>query len=121
MPEGEVKSGLLRSVAQRMGRVYGNQIPNGTLRERLEILIRLLGERKIPARVEDSELPVLEVQACPYPDIPEGDGKRGLCELEKQMLSDALGEPMELARCRMDGHACCQFRPANAGQEVSSY
>ena len=32
-----------------------------------------------------------------------------MCRLEEQMISEALGQPVHLSSCRLDGDACCQF------------
>jgi hypothetical protein len=34
--------------------------------------------------------------------------------LEQQILTEALGNPVELACCRLDGHVSCQFRPVGS-------
>ena len=56
-------------------------------------------------------LPILEVQACPYPDLVGHEHDRSVCNLETRVLSAALGQEMELYQCRLDGHSCCQFKP----------
>lgn len=107
-----IRETFLKSISQRMGKAYGDQIPPGPLQERLESLVQLLSDRKIPATVEnEGASPTLEVHACPYPELADGEATRKLCELEKRVLTEALGEAMELSRCRLDGHGCCQFRP----------
>lgn len=112
IPDENVKNTFLKSVADRMGKVYSEQIPDGSFKQKLDSLVQLLAERKIPVKLDvDGNLPVLEVQACPYPDLTGMPHDRNLCELEKQVISEALGEVMELSRCRLDGHNCCQFRP----------
>ncbi len=109
-----IRENFLKSISQRMGKAYGDQIPEGPLRERIESLVQLLSDRKIPATLDESgNLPTLEVHACPYPQLADGEESRSLCELEKRVLTEALGEVMELSRCRLDGHDCCQFRPKN--------
>ena len=115
LPNGEAKEKFLERISQRMGKAYGDEIPPGPLRDRLDSLVRLMAERKIPARVdEEGSLPVLEVQACPYPELADGEHDRQLCELEKRVISEALGEVVELSRCRLDGHNCCQFTPTGS-------
>lgn len=112
LPNSLAKEKFLERVSQRMGKAYGDEIPPGPLRERMDALVRLLADRKIPARVEEEGLlPILEVHTCPYPDLNQGGPDRQMCELEKRVITEALGEVVELSRCRLDGHHCCQFRP----------
>jgi predicted ArsR family transcriptional regulator len=119
MPDGELKQELLQRVTKRMGQAYQDELPSGTLEERLASMVRVLGERKIPAKFEMSgDLPVLEVHACPYPGLVHSERDRAVCELEQQVLTAAMGQTMELSKCRLDGHGTCQFRPAdNSNQE----
>ena len=35
--------------------------------------------------------------------------QRAMCRLEEQMISEALGQPVHLSSCRLDGDSCCQF------------
>ena len=113
LPNGPLKESLLRRVSSRMGKVYREEIHGETVVDRLTDLVKVLGDRKIPAAlISSGQLPVLEVQACPYPELVNGDpSNRHLCEMEQEVLSAAMGQPMELSRCRLDGHNCCQFRP----------
>jgi predicted ArsR family transcriptional regulator len=74
-------------------------------------LASVMHEREIPFRVEHSEsLPVLSALACPYPELAMRD--RGVCTMEKMMLSEILGENVRLSACRLDGAACCTFTPS---------
>jgi DeoR family suf operon transcriptional repressor len=56
------------------------------------------------------ELPILSVWACPYPQLAEMD--RGICSLEKMLLTDLLGTRVKLTECRLDGGNCCRFQTA---------
>ncbi len=120
LPESEIKGVLLQRVTKRMGQAYQDEIPNGTLTERMASMVKVLGERKIPARLDQlGNLPVLEVQACPYPGLVTGEHDRSVCELEQQVLTAAMGQDMELSQCRLDGHHSCQFRPVEASADAS--
>ena len=75
-------------------------------------LASLFGERGIPFEVEqtsaqDGSLPVLTALACPYPDLAEAD--RGVCSMERMLISELIGENMRLGSCRLDGASCCTF------------
>ena len=106
----EVKSQLINRVADRMGVMFRTMLPDAPLDERMRILAEMLYNRKVPSRdCGSGALPILEVQACPYPDLVNDRSDRSVCELEQKALSAALGHPVELSQCRLDGHACCQF------------
>jgi len=107
-----LRNGLIQRVSKRMGRVFRELLPEGTLDERMRSLANLMASRKIPTSFDNTTgLPVLEFHACPYPDLTGGHHDRNLCHLEQQVLSEAIGQPLELSMCKLDGHSCCQFKP----------
>lgn len=104
----EIRRGLLKRLASALAEHYRPQVRGTMVADRMESLKELYGDRRIPVDVEGtSDLPVLTVVDCPYPDLPEEDA--GICALEKLMLSDLLQAPVRLSQCRLDGHPCCQF------------
>jgi DeoR family transcriptional regulator, suf operon transcriptional repressor len=110
----ELKNRLMASLSRRMSEDYRASLSAGTLHEKLIEMAQLLRDRKISSEAgSKSELPVLTVHACPFPDLARVD-QRSACELETEMLSQAVGERLELSCCRLDGHASCQFRPVAA-------
>jgi predicted ArsR family transcriptional regulator len=115
LPNQVLRQRILRRVARRMGNELRARVPQtGSLEERMSAVAGALLQQKVPTAVEgELGLPVLQVHACPYPELSQQAGHRSLCELEQEMLSEAVGEPMELECCRLDGHNLCQFRPAN--------
>lgn len=118
LPNPQQRSRVLRRVAKRMGEGLGEQLPSeATVKERMLATVNALGKRKIAASLlETDNLPVLEVQSCPYPEISEHADGRQLCEMEQEMLSEAIGEAMQLDCCRLDGHGNCQFRPVTSAE-----
>lgn len=106
----EVRTGLLRRIAQTMASAYGGQVAGQTTAERMESIKGLLADRKVPFAVDtSSKLPVLTALACPYPDLAEQD--RGICAVEKMMFTEMLGTPVRLTECRLDGAStCCRFQ-----------
>jgi predicted ArsR family transcriptional regulator len=102
------RRGLLKRLAHRMAEIYGAQLQGTSLAEKMQSAARLFGELDVPFEVDDSgELPVLTAIACPYPDLAEQD--RGVCALERMMLSEMFGSDVRLDECRLDGHNCCTF------------
>ena len=109
----EVRRGLLQRVAGRLVERYRGDVAGDTVGERMKSLVGVMGERQIPIEVTNgSELPVLSVLACPYPELAKAD--RSVCTMEKLMLSEILGENMRLAECRLDGGMCCPFSPSTS-------
>ncbi len=113
LPNAQLRGQVLQRVARRMGAQLKQSIPTeGTLTQRFEAMASALGQRKVSADVNGGGiLPVLEVHMCPYPEISEQEGSRQMCEMEQEMLSEAIGQPVHLDCCRLDGHNSCQFRP----------
>jgi predicted ArsR family transcriptional regulator len=107
----EIRRGLLKRIAGRLAERYRDQVGGETLGARMTALADVMDEREIPFRVEHAEsLPVLSALACPYPDLAMRD--RGVCTMEKMMLSEILGENVKLSACRLDGASCCTFTPS---------
>lgn len=122
LPSSSMRQRILRRVGRRMGVEMKGRLPeNATLTERLNAVADMLTQHRVPAGVfQSGDLPVLQVHACPYPELSKLDGHRSLCELEQEMLSEAVGQPMHLDSCRLDGHTMCQYRPqANSPQPTA--
>ncbi len=113
LPNPQLRGRILRRVARRLAEQLKLSIPDGgTITQRFEAMATALGQRKVPAEVNgDGFMPVLQVHACPYPELSQQEGSRQMCELEQEMLSEAIGQPVHLDCCRLDGHNLCQFRP----------
>ncbi|MFK7736917.1 MAG: helix-turn-helix transcriptional regulator [Pirellulaceae bacterium] len=113
LADAEQRTGMLQRVAKRMGAGLKEAIPvNGSINEKFSAAVVALEKRRVAAALNaEGELPVLEVHCCPYPEIADSEKGRQLCEMEQEMLSEALGEQVHLDRCLLDGHELCQFRP----------
>jgi DeoR family suf operon transcriptional repressor len=73
--------------------------------------VTLTGEAPSPSAATPdamTQLPLLTVTECPYPELAEKD--RGICAVEKMLFAKLLEQPVRLTQCRLDGHACCQFQ-----------
>ena len=104
----EIRSGLLRRIAQTMASAYGDQVVGQTTVERMESVKELLADRKVPFAVDTSgQLPVLTALACPYPELAEQD--RGILRGgEKMMFTENAGHACA-ARGSVD---CMGLQPA---------
>jgi predicted ArsR family transcriptional regulator len=106
-----IRQGLLKRIAGRLVERYRGKVSGDTLGERMATVASLMAERDIPFVVNTSgQLPVLSAHACPYPELAKAD--RGVCTMEKLMLSEILGENVRLSECRLDGGSCCTFTPS---------
>jgi predicted ArsR family transcriptional regulator len=119
IPNEEFRKQLLGGIAKRMGQAYSVLLPVSSTSDRMDAMAKLLTQRKVPTQFESRspgsamQLPVITVHACPFPDLAAVN-RRSACELEQAVFSEAVGAPMELSCCRLDGHDSCQFRPATA-------
>ena len=113
LPSQSMRQRILRRVGKRMGNDLRSNLPaDASLAQRMEAVAGMLSLNRVPSAFGlEGDLPVLQVHACPYPEISGHDGARSLCEMEQEMLSEAVGQPMRLDSCRLDGHATCQYRP----------
>ena len=123
MDNTEVRDALISSSAARLGREYAVQlsgtesIQSGSFDERMQRLSEMLAARNIVTDVSQAgQLPVLDIGACPYPTLTDVSDDRSMCRLEEQMFSEALGQPVELSSCRLDGDSCCQFSPVQPNE-----
>jgi DeoR family transcriptional regulator, suf operon transcriptional repressor len=106
-----IRRGLLKRIADRFVERYRNDVAGETLSDRMKSLAGLMGERQIPFTVDETKaLPIISAHACPYPELAKAD--RGVCTMEKLMLSEILGANMRLSECRLDGATCCTFTPS---------
>lgn len=106
IPDADVRSGLLKRIADRMANSY--QVAGKTTKQKMQAVADLFRERDVPITMgQKGELPVLTARCCPYPDLAEQD--RGICAMEKMMLSEMVGEHLRLSECRLDGGGCCTF------------
>jgi DeoR family transcriptional regulator, suf operon transcriptional repressor len=107
--EPEVRREALRRIARALATSYAPQVQGGAPAERMQSLADLLAERRIPVSVEHSEKgPVLTAHACPYPSLAEED--HDICDVERMMFSELLGQNVEMIECRRQGSSECRFQ-----------
>ncbi len=107
----EVRKRLLQRLVGRMMEIYRDKVKGTTVGEKMDSLVALMEQRDVPFEVQmsedESQLPVLKILACPYPDLAEQD--RAICSLEKMLFSEILGEGVRMTACRLDGENGCAF------------
>lgn len=132
--DSSVREQLLRKIAVRLGNQFSPTLSeDAPVSMRLKELTERMAKRKITMELlGDETLPVIDIHVCPYPALATADSvplqsHHEMCRLEEQMLSAALGERVQLSRCRMSGDSCCQFAvgdgtklPLNEGTPVST-
>ncbi len=117
--DSNIRNGLVERLAKHLADRYRNEltrtdesglvVEKQSLADKMREVIQLMGERDVPLDMEENEgLPVLNVLSCPYPNLAKQDS--AICELETLMLSELLGEKVELDSCRLEGGNCCSFQ-----------
>ncbi len=109
-----IRERLIDGVARRLGRQLA-------VRESNAADPAAAGHR-VAASLQSREYPtcqahggaVIGLEACPFPILTDAADDRQMCRLEEKMLSEALGEPVRLTSCRLDGDACCHFSPIDS-------
>ncbi|WP_372721210.1 helix-turn-helix transcriptional regulator [Novipirellula sp.] len=115
IPDPKIRQQLLSSVANRLGRQFATQVnrevdQDQSFESRMIKLSEMLTDRHITTEISHAgDLPVLDICACPYPSLTDTSDERAMCRLEEEMISEALGRPVHLSSCRLDGDHCCQF------------
>lgn len=118
--DAEVRRGLLERISKKLAAQYGERFRGVTLQERMEALVGLMAERRVPFEIDQrAELPVLNALACPYPELAEVD--RGVCAMERSFISEVLGADVRLEHCRLDGEGCCAFAVQQSPAATSGF
>jgi DeoR family transcriptional regulator, suf operon transcriptional repressor len=105
----ELRRETLRRIARALAAGYADQIQGETPTDRMKSLADLLAQRRIPVSVESSgQGDVLTQHACPYPKLAEQDPD--VCNMERMMFSELLGQDLKLTECRLQGGSECRFQ-----------
>ncbi|TWT83725.1 MarR family protein [Planctomycetes bacterium CA13] len=126
IPDSEIRQNVLSAVAARLGRrvaegIHRAAIDDESLESRMKRVSEMLAERHIAAEISHTgALPVIDVGACPYPSLTDTSDDRAMCRLEEEMLSEALGRPVHLSSCRLDGDHLCQFATDTSSVDSSN-
>ena len=109
-----IRNQLVSAIAARLGQQFAMQFESSqatdTVEDRMHKLSEIMSAQQIVSEVSRAgELPVLDIEVCPFPSMTDASDDRAMCRLEEQMISEALGQPVHLSSCRLDGDDCCQF------------
>ena len=120
-----VRELLMQRVQNGMAEQFGRQFAaSDSVDRRADLLAEEMRASGFPVQVEHGAgLPILRETCCPFPLLAEMD--EAICQLERQVLSQALGAPLEFrSRCR-DGHGCCEFQvvqpPESAVEDCNTF
>ncbi len=105
----EIRKQTLSNITSRLTDLYRSQITGDSLTERMQSVASLMRDRNIPFQVDETgQLPVLNVLACPYPDLM--DTERSICSVEQGVFSELFGEAVAMEECHLDGDGYCAFK-----------
>jgi len=111
-------SGVIDGVAAGMAARYGIARLGGTLEERLQRLVEVLGEEGFMAEVKriNGSIVLTEVN-CPY--LYVGQRHPEVCRIDGTLIRQMLGADVEQKSCMLHGDAACVFQvPDTATTEV---
>jgi len=104
---------FLAGVARRMAELARRAIGEGPVPERVRRLADLLGTNGVIAESDAAGLR-LSVYTCPYAGVAGGHPE--ICEMESEMIRQALGVGVRRRQRMRDGHRICEFElSARAG------
>jgi DeoR family suf operon transcriptional repressor len=108
--EGPAKvEALLGRMGQRLAEQYMVQIASQAPAERAKELTELLNAKGILAEVQFVPDAILVREfTCPYYELARQH--RAICDMEQDMMSHVIRQPVELVSCTLDGYHGCQFR-----------
>ena len=99
---------LLARVGDKLAGQYRRQIRSEATGNRVRELSTLLDRRGIRVALEHADdVIILREYNCPYHDL--ASVHRDVCEMERNVFSQALNADVALTDCIQDGHHSCQF------------
>ncbi|MCR9199179.1 MAG: winged helix-turn-helix transcriptional regulator [Planctomycetaceae bacterium] len=109
LEESDVKERLILQVQERLADRFRKRL---AVSESVEQSVDELADemRASGFNVESDHsmaLPILRETNCPFPMLADVD--ETICQIERRVLEEVIGAPVEFRnRCR-DGHHCCEF------------
>ena len=109
LEDSEVKERLIVEIQSRLASRFRRKLAeSSTVEENLDQLAEEMKASGFNVEADHSAtLPILRETNCPFPMLADVD--ETICQVERRVLEDVLGAPVEFKnRCR-DGHHCCEF------------
>ena len=116
LEDSTVKEQLISQVRDRLADRFRRKLTEGhSADQRLDQLADEMKSSGFNVESDHSSvLPILRETNCPFPMLADVD--ETICQVERQVLEQVLGAPVEFKnRCR-DGHHCCEFEVQVAGR-----
>lgn len=109
LEESDVKERLILQVQERLADRFRKRLAGAESVE--QSVDELAGEMRASGFNVESDhtmgLPILRETNCPFPMLADVD--ETICQIERRVLEEVIGAPVEFRnRCR-DGHHCCEF------------
>ncbi len=117
--DAEIRSTLIGRMQNSLAERFRKKlIGSDSVDERLD---QLAAEMKSSGFNVESDhsggLRILRETSCPFPLLADVD--EAICQVEREVLQQVLGAPVEFrSRCR-DGHGCCEFQVMGGSSSVS--
>lgn len=109
---------VIKAIGRRMTAQWRPRIGEGTQKERVDRLAKLLSEAGALNDVTRSKRGVmLTIHTCPYHGLSESQG--AICEMERDMVSRLVGAKTRLKQSMSDGHARCELEVAVGAQDAT--
>ena len=101
--------GLFERIGAEIAAEHAAALKDKPLEQKIEMLIGLLGEEGFMSRLEKvgNDQFVLTQYNCPYQYVATRHPE--VCELDLQLMSDALGMPVQRESCVVNGDSVCTF------------
>jgi len=114
--DAETRRQVISGAVERLAEKYNSEIAGHTVEARMQSVVELFADRQIPISLESRNgLPVIKLEGCPYPTLAKDN--REICDMEKELLTRVIGQPIDRCQCRQDGDQCCSYQaePASVG------
>ena len=109
LTDSDVKQDLISQVQNRLAERFRRKLTeSSSLADSLDQLAESMKANGFNVETDhSSSLPILRETNCPFPMLADVD--ETICQVERQVLEQVIGAPVEFKhRCR-DGHHCCEF------------
>lgn len=106
----ETMDRLMSRVSQKVALEYASNMETEAVRTRVYELADLMQKEGVLCSVhqeEDRDVLRLELFNCPYHELAVDH--RQICEMDRSMIGQAVGAPVELIDCLMDEANSCNF------------
>lgn len=104
----EQLSAILDRMAASIAARYGGIATSGTLPERLQKLVEILGEEGFRAMVHRVDETTLLAQVnCPYVSV--GQRHPEICQIDQTIIRSILGQDVQRTACVLEGARVCTY------------